>query len=80
MLQLQDMMTRGTDLMGKPQGKNQLSRPGCSHAARPRAHTATSTCCSARHGSVPAQHEAGGGRSCVTVGGHFPAASGPQQR
>lgn len=33
-----------------------------------------------RDGSIPARHDAGGGRSCVTVGGHFPASSGPQQR
>lgn len=64
MLQHQDVMTRGTDLAGKPPGEN--SSPSLDAATRRRTpHTTTSTCCNARDGSVPARHEAGGDRSCV---------------
>lgn len=75
MLQQQDAMARRMAPTGKPPGE--IFSLGLDRATW---HTTTSVFCRTGVSSVPALHEAGGGRSCVTVGGHFSATSGPRQR
>lgn len=74
-LQQQDAMARRMAPTGKPPGE--IFSLGLDRATW---HTTTSVFCRTGDSSVPALHEAGGGRSCVTVGGHFSATSGPRQR